>query len=210
MAIFDTIPLQVTIGTMPSVGSPFKVVYQNQLSSAYFGPLECNTPMGLTLSEAFIWEQLLGTSDSKRREELVTEMLQVAQTGNEWRQAVPMDTLVTIRPVERGECSTSEEEAVQVNSGHLRLLSIMTPNDDYKPHSSGIGSVRDTSDKDYRSMRASSTVDDFESSADIILTESPKSPAEGNMKEEDVKVPYSMLQLIRVTAKTWRDAASGQ
>eukprot|EP00798_Chlamydomonas_sp_ICE-L_P021205 gene21205-28112_t len=175
MAIFyDTIPLQVTIGTMPSTGTPFKVVYQNQPSSVYLGPLECNTPLGSTLSEAFIWEQLLGTSDSERREELVTEMMQVAQTGMEWRQAVPMVTLVTVRPTIGGESAIPEEEADQVNSGQLRLLSIMTPNDDYKPHSSGVG-------------------------------KSLEPPREGDMKE-----PYSMVQLIRVTAKTWWDAASGQ
>eukprot|EP00798_Chlamydomonas_sp_ICE-L_P011804 gene11804-25_t len=113
---------------MPSPAAPCKVVFQNKASSVHFGPLECNTPQAPIFSEAFIWEQLLGTSDNDRRKELVSEMIQVLQTGEEWRQAVPMVTLVTPRPVairDPGSASRTDSD-VAVNSCQLRLLTMMS------------------------------------------------------------------------------------
>eukprot|EP00798_Chlamydomonas_sp_ICE-L_P009227 gene9227-16372_t len=69
-------------------------------SSTYFGPLVCTTQQTTASVEAFLWEQLLGTSGSKRWEELVAEMIQVVQIGEEWTQAVPMVTLdVQLNPL---------------------------------------------------------------------------------------------------------------
>eukprot|EP00798_Chlamydomonas_sp_ICE-L_P017663 gene17663-24011_t len=137
--LYDTFPLQVTIGKMPSPGTPFKVVFQNKASSAYFGPLECITlPLPPTLSEDFLWEQLLGAADSKGREELVSELVEVVHTGEEWRRAVPMVTLVTPLPVAKLP-AVQTAPAFARSSCQLRLQTILHDSVD-SPHPSATNS----------------------------------------------------------------------
>eukprot|EP00798_Chlamydomonas_sp_ICE-L_P012556 gene12556-15779_t len=218
---YETVPLQVTICTMPSPGVPFKVVFQNMASSAYFGPLEDTTPLPSAFSEAFLWEQFLGISDKERREELVAEMIQEVQTGEEWKQAIPMVTLVT--PCPRGSANQPDLPAISVNQ--LRLHTILKESSaDYSPHPSGTDSVLTRQEtqtsgtspavcsfdrtvtgdrgqghaKDHAQGKADHTMDNS------TTRESPLLGSDGGQE------PYSVLQCIRVTAKTLLDERSGQ
>eukprot|EP00798_Chlamydomonas_sp_ICE-L_P026922 gene26922-4545_t len=263
---YDTIPLQITIGTVPSPGVPFKVAFQNKASSEYFGPLQCNTPQLLTLSESFLWEQLLGTSESKRQKELVTKMVQAVLTGEESIIAALVNDIepaakvgVPIQTASEISVRVDSEDPCQnlpaLNSAQLRLQTMMT-SIDYQLEPGGnctLGTAKsrrssvftnpcpttqEQGEVDFSSNFFHSNTEDSpqnggplhpqnggpvhpqnraqdlgrehgQDEADVTMdntaiTEPPRLDSEGG------KEPYSVLQLIQVTAKTWLDLTSGQ
>eukprot|EP00798_Chlamydomonas_sp_ICE-L_P019814 gene19814-26498_t len=182
--LYDPLPLQITIGTIPSPGAPFKVVFQNIASSTYFGPLVCPTQQTPPFAEAFLWEQLLGTSGSKRWEELVAEIIQVVQIGEEWTQAVSMVTLVTPHPVAKGMMSKHAQHSVDFESKD-------------RGHNRGQDRVQNLGG-DRGKYETESTTDSN------VIEESPSS---GSVNRKET---YSVMQLIKVTARSWVDEESGQ
>eukprot|EP00798_Chlamydomonas_sp_ICE-L_P012811 gene12811-16070_t len=222
---YDAVPIQVTIGTMPTPGAPFKVVFQNKASSTYFGQLEGTAPLPPTLYEAFLWEQLLGISDNEKRVELVSEMIQVVQTGEEWMQAIPMVTLVTPHPTARRSSVQTDLPVIAVSSSELRMQTMMNDDtDDFSPHPSGTNSILETYTSFHRTSRAVDNITTEDCGQDRgqdrstdhgqdhlhntvyqtldIITTIPESP---RLVSEDGNSPYSVMKRIRVTAKAIQD-----
>eukprot|EP00798_Chlamydomonas_sp_ICE-L_P019839 gene19839-26530_t len=175
--LYDPLPLQITIGTIPSPGAPFKVVFQNIASSTYFGPLVCPTQETPPFAEAFLWEQLLGTSGSKGWEEQVAEMIQVVQIGEEWTQAVPLVTLVTPHPVAKGMMSKHAQHSMD-----------FYPKD--RAQNRGQDRVQDLGEDPGR-HEVDPNMDN------LALLELPCTSS------IDRKETYSVMQLIKVTARSW-------